>query len=126
MTTTETKHETSSDTAIHEHRLVTDREKVIAQMRQYIYGDERECRASGHTLASWANTLEQEQQQQDEQLPILVAALRALATDIHNEAARISRGGRVDVETMTAWHQLADQVIDTATSQRSRVKGLGN
>ena len=40
---------------------INDATKVIAQIRQYIHDNDtgHECRVSGHTLASWANTLEQ-------------------------------------------------------------------
>ena len=44
---------------------MSDIQKVIAQMRQYVHkGDDgHECRASGHTLTTWANTLERYEQQ---------------------------------------------------------------
>jgi hypothetical protein len=44
---------------------MSDLEKVIAQMRQYVHENdgEHECRASGYTLTSWANTLERLTQQ---------------------------------------------------------------
>ena len=40
---------------------MSDLEKVVAQMRQYVHKDDtgHECRADGHTLTSWANTIEQ-------------------------------------------------------------------
>lgn len=46
-------------------RRMSDIQKVIAQMRQYVHkGDDgHECRASGHTLTTWANTLERYEQQ---------------------------------------------------------------
>ena len=49
---------------------------------------------------------------------LLVAALRTIATDVHNEVVRIQRGGRVDLETMVAWQKLADQVLAGCCSSR--------
>jgi hypothetical protein len=49
---------------------------------------------------------------------LLAAALRTIATDVHNEVVRIGRGGRVDLETMEAWHKLADQVLAECSSSR--------
>lgn len=47
---------------------MSDIAKVIAQMRQYVHRDDdgNECRASGHTLTSWANTLERLIQQPEQ------------------------------------------------------------
>lgn len=49
---------------------------------------------------------------------LLAAALRTIATDIHNEVVRIGRGGCVDMETMAAWQKLADQVLAGCDSSR--------
>ena len=52
------------------------------------------------------------------QMDMLRAALRTIATDVHNESVRMQRGGRVDLETVDAWQKLADQVLAGCESSR--------
>lgn len=42
-------------------RRVNDLEKVMQQMRQYVWEDDsgHECRVSSNTVTTWANTIEQ-------------------------------------------------------------------
>jgi len=58
---TETSPPTESVEASDQPIVIEPLEKVVAQMRQYIHhGDDgHECRVSGHTITSWANTIEQ-------------------------------------------------------------------
>lgn len=52
-------------------------------------------------------------------LKIAIAALRTLATDVHNELARMKQGGRPDLETIDAWVSFADVNIELITSEES-------